>query len=235
MYCVHCGASLPQLSNYCRDCGKPTNELGSDTRSGQQGLTPSPTELDASRLAANKLSSSSSDDQERQPDSEESTALEERFLHAAIKTNLSYYIPQFRDPPDIRFNWAAFFWIFGWYAYRKLYGYAFLLMALWAGIPVVASMLVQTPEEAAAAVPLMITADVVLRIFFAGKANELLRNKLLDLNEFARHALSSDVDRLRYAQVKGGPTVVGVVVFLLIATIPNAVMLSALDTMFSRF
>jgi len=66
--------------------------------------------------------------------------LRKELWKAFVQTNVEYYVPKFLEfyllGKKVSFNFAAFFWAPFWFFYRKmyLYGIAFYLLGLFAGI-----------------------------------------------------------------------------------------------------
>ena len=131
---------------------------------------------------------------------------------AFIGNNTEYYLEQWKNHPDTFFkgwNWAAAIFRVEWMAYRKMYSEAAItllaVIALGFGIDFLLALAgLNMPDSA---------SRLVIQVLIGAVANGLYRKKAI--RTLRRTAGMDDNQHIEYLSKKGGTSILGLMIFLI--------------------
>ena len=220
MYCIHCGHSLPDEARFCSRCGDAV------TNAPARGVFEEPNNH-ASELP--ELEMAPSDpvmvSTEIFP-SHVSGLSGEKLQRLGLGDNVAYYGPQFAAA-EYRFNWVALFFPMIWFAYRKLYVSAFVMLVVHTGMIALASHAAAGAEPESVMFLLMLAKPIV-HFSAAVIANERLLARVNRVISAANETSLTQDESVALIKDKGGTSWIAPILFLLAFAAASSLILTIL-------
>lgn len=223
MYCIECGAAVPDKAKFCAKCG---TRVYVDEEVIAESVASPPKRQETPSVSPREEPKTTRSSTPVAPDNRE--ADEEALWMAAIGPNHRYYLRQVYPKERLRFNWVGFFIPMLWLPYRKLWGPAAALLLFWALAPWGWAWLASLSGVFRALV-FFVAIELVIRVMVGLEGNNLLRERWRE--EISRAKSEQDTSRRTLEDVaySGGVSWAGVVGFFfgyIVVGFVSSVMLS---------